>query len=518
MSFSVIDWAVLGGYLVIVSLLGVLLSQRSAASSKEYFLSRNGLPLSLIVFSVLATTQSAATFLGGPDIGFRGDYTYLAGTLGSILASVIAASLLLPRFYAANVMTVYDLLNRAYGPVAMRAAGAMYLVGRVFANGARLFMAALAVSLIIFSNTEFASVALASACISFVALAVTVVGGLRSVVASDALQFAVYVFTAIFILVGLYQVLNLPLSDILAAARNAPDGQNKLVVFDLSLDMQDPFTMLSIMTGVTLLLLGNYGLDQDTTQRLLAAGSARRAGKALIIAAVLSVPLTFVFISIGQLLHIFYERPDVTGRATSSLELESTTVFMQYILSELPSGVRGLAVTGVVAAAVSTLNSGLNSMAAVAVSDFYRPLVKERPERHYVVAGQVAMITFAIVLLLMSALCYYWQQSTDLPLLEFALAVMTFAYAGLLGVYATVVFTNRGSARSVVAALVVGFLVMCLGEAGLGGALGVPESYTALAFSWKLCLATLVAFLVAVSGNRRTQTTQEKPLAAVSSV
>lgn len=503
MSFSGLDWGVLGAYLIIVSALGVFLSRRSAASSKEYFLSNGALPLSLIIFSVLATTQSAATFLGGPDIGFRGNYTYLAGTLGSIFASVIAATLLLPKFYAANVMTVYDLLNQAYGPVAMRSAGAMYLIGRIFANGARLFMAALAVSLIIFSNTEFVSVALASAFITFIALAFTLVGGLRSVVASDALQFAVYVFTALFILVGLYQVLNLPLGELLDAARNAPDGQNKLVLFDFSLNLQDPFTMLSIMTGVTLLLLGNYGLDQDTTQRLLAAGSARRAGKALIIAALLSVPLTFVFVSIGQLLHIFYERPEITGRTSTDLTLESTTVFMQYILSELPSGVRGLAVTGVVAAAVSTLNSGLNSMAAVAVSDFYRPFRGDRPERHYVFAGQIMMGVFALTLLLMSCLCYYWQQSTDLPLLEFALAVMTFAYAGLLGVYATLIFTKRGSSGSVVAALGVGFLAMCLGEASIGGAVGIPESYTSLAFSWKLCLATLLAFLVASSGNQR---------------
>ena len=503
MRFSSFDWVVLGGYFVIVSVLGIILSRRATTSSKEYFLSKGGLPLSLIVFSVLATTQSAATFLGGPDIGFRGNYTYLAGTLGTILASIIVAIVLLPRFYAANVITVYDLLDKAYGPIAMRAAGTVYLLGRIFANGARLFMAALAVALIVFSDTDFHSVALASCFITFIALAFTLVGGLRSVVASDMLQFAVYVFTAIFIMAGIYQAIDLPLSDILAAARNAPNGQNKLLLFDFSLNLQEPFTMPSIMTGLTLLLLGNYGLDQDTTQRLLAAGSAKRAGKALIFAALLAVPLTFVFVTIGQLLHIFYERPEITGRAMTSLELKSTTIFMQYILSELPSGMRGLAVTGVVAAAVSTLNSGLNSMSAVAVSDFYRPLRQSKPESHYVRAGQIAMLGFALVLLLMSCICHYWQRSTDMPLLEFALAVMTFAYAGLLGVYATVVFTKRGSTGSIIAALIVGFIVMGLGDGNIGSAIGIPEAYTKLAFTWKLCVATIIAFLVTSTGNSR---------------
>ncbi len=503
MGFTAFDWLVLAGYFVIVSALGIYLSRKSADTSKEYFLSRDGLPLALIVFSVLATTQSAATFLGGPDIGFRGNYTYLAGTIGAILASIIVATILLPKFYAANVITVYDLLNKTYGSTTMRSAGGMYLLGRIFANGARLFMAALAVALMAFGDTTFTSVALAASSITFVALAFTLVGGLRSVVASDALQFGVYVFTAIFIMVGLYQAVDLPLSDIIEAARTAPDGQNKLILFDFSINLQHPFTMLSIVTGLTLLLLGNYGLDQDTTQRLLAAGNSARAGRALIIASLLAIPLTFIFITIGQLLHIFYERPEITGRISTDFEFESTTIFIHYILNELPVGVRGLAVAGVIAAAVSTLNSGLNSMSAVAISDFYRPLRNNKPELHYVRAGQAAMISFAIALLLMSCVCYFWQQSTDAPLIEFALSVMTFAYAGLLGVYAVVVFTHRGSTVSIVSALVVGFVAMGLGDSNIGNILGIPENYTRIAFTWKLCVATLLAFLVACVGNKR---------------
>src|SRR3546814_19501248 len=98
---------------------------------------------------------SAATFLGGPDYGYRADYTYLAGSLGAVLSSIVVAVVLLPLFYALKVTTVSELLDQRYGKLALRSPSAMYLVGGIFANGAPPFMAALAVEMICFLGTDF---------------------------------------------------------------------------------------------------------------------------------------------------------------------------------------------------------------------------------------------------------------------------------------------------------------------------------------------------------------------------
>src|SRR3546814_11881572 len=90
-------------------------------------------------------------------------------------------------------------------------------------------------------------------------------------------------------------------------------------------------------------------------------------------------------------------------------------------------------------------------MAAVAINDFYRPFVERngpRNERHFILAGRLATVILGILLFLMSIVCFYWQRYSDIPLLEFVLGVMAFAYSGLLGVYITAVFSKRGSTAS----------------------------------------------------------------------
>jgi Na+/proline symporter len=164
---------------------------------------------------------------------------------------------------------------------------------------------------------------------------------------------------------------------------------------------------------------------------------------------------------------------------------------------------RGLVTVGVIAAAA--INSGLISMSAVVVNDFYRPWLERRgappSEQHYVNAGRTAMILLACALFAMSILCFYWQHYSDTPLLEFVLGVMVFAYSGLLGVYGTVVFTKRGATWSVIAALLAGFVTILLQQHYVVDSLGLPTAWKALAFPWQLCIGTAVAFAVCCVGR-----------------
>ena len=216
-----------------------------------------------------------------------------------------------------------------------------------------------------------------------------------------------------------------------------------------------------------------------------------------------------VFVAIGSLLYIVYRRPDLMGPAAlaprGGVSGSDITLFMRFILTQAPPGLRGLATVGVVATCVGTTMSALNAMASVMVQDFYRPWRggegRKRPERHYVQAGRIGMGAAALATLAMAVFSFYWRQSTDTPLLEFVLSVMNFAYAGLLGVYFTAVFTRRGSTASVIAALVVGFAVILLLQPYVADALGLPGGLRRLAFPWQLCLGAAAAFAVCVAGR-----------------
>ncbi len=507
--FALIDWAIVGIYLLLLVGIGWVSNQQKPKDAREYFLGGNKMPLWVVAVSVIATTQSAATFLGGPDQGYRGSFSYVTTNLAAVIAAVFVARVFIPRFYAMNAATVYELLGARFGERAMRSTGGVYLIGRLFASGARLYLAAIAVSMILFSNIEPGSIIAGSLLMMVLGFVITVVGGIRSVIWTDLLQFIVYTTSALTVLYFLMTLIPLDAQEIMHALRNAPDDQDKLQFFNLAWDFSDPFALISILTGLVLLNIGNYGMDQDTTQRLLTCDSPNKGARALIVSSLIAVPVVFLFVYIGQLLHIFYDRPDLMAQGTVSgsdraFSGEKITIFMRFILNEIPVGLKGLVTVGVVAASVSTINSGLNSMSSVIVQDFYRPWRESKngaSERHYVFAGRASMGLVGIGLFLMSVLCFYWQRYTDMPLLEFALSVMVFAYSGLLGVFFTAVFTNRGSPVSVVAALLVGFLVTIAQQSYVVDILSLPDAWKSTAFSWKLCIGTAIAFIVCLMGR-----------------
>jgi len=220
--------------------------------------------------------------------------------------------------------------------------------------------------------------------------------------------------------------------------------------------------------------------------------------------------VVFVFVSIGLLLYIFYQRPDLMGMVDTAqvgqeFQGEKITVFMNFVLNEMPSGLRGLVTVGIVAAALSTLNSGLNSMSSVVIQDLYRPWLEKRKikktETHFVNAGRMGMLVAAVALASMAVLSFYWQRYTDMPLLAFALSVMVFSYSGLLGVYFNALFTRRGNETTVLAALIAGFLCTLFFQSYIQDMINIEVLKFDLAFPYQLCIATLISFLICFSGK-----------------
>lgn len=510
LAFTGYDWAVLGGYVALLALAAWWSSRRNPSEADDYFLAGHHAPAWLVAVSALSTMQSAATFLGAPDNSFRGDYSYLTSNFAAIIGAVLVARFLIPRYYAMGATTVYELLESRFDATARRAAAGMYLVGRVLASGARLYLAAIAVSMIIFLDVTPEHIMIASAVLVVFGIVFTLFGGLNAVIWSDLVQVILYVGGALLVFAFLLSKIPAAPAEIWDGLRNAPGGVDKLRLFDWSFDLTKPFTVWAILTGLVLLNVGNAGLDQDTSQRFLACEDARHGKRALYLSMWMTIPVVALFMGIGSLLHIFYDRPELMGASASAMQGfsgEKITVFMSFILSEIPPGLRGLITVGVIAAAA--INSGLISMAAVLVNDFYRPW-RERhgirpPEHHYVNAGRGAMIGLALALFAMSILCYYWQHYSDTPLLEFVLGVMTFAYSGLLGVYAVALFTQRGSTASVIAALAGGFLAILLQQHYVVDSLRLPPAMKSLAFPWQLCIGAGLAFLVCLAGKSRTQ-------------
>jgi solute:Na+ symporter, SSS family len=514
--FSGLDWAVFATFVIFLLLMGYFFQRKSANSSEDYFLASHSIAPWLGAISTIATMQSAATFLGAPDFGFKGDFTYLGTNLGTIMAAFFVAMVLIPRFYAAKVTTVYELLKTRFSVVSMRAAGAMFLIGRVFAEGARIYLAAIAVSMMLFSGVSFQTIAISSFAIIFFSFLISFFGGLRSVIWTDFILFILYIGAAIGSFVYLLFLINAPISSLYNALANPLNGISKLVLFDFSIDFSKPFSFWAIICGMFLLSTASFGLDQDISQRLLAAKDAKSGVKSLLMAAFWTLPIVALFIIIGQLLYIYYQRPDIGGQVGNlrtylehpdKINGQNVTVFMHFIMTKIPNGLRALATIGVLSAAISTVNSGLNSMSSVLIQDFYKPLLLKTKTTispsHFVNAARFGMAIVGVFLFLMALLSYHWQNSQDIPILAFVLGVMTFAYAGLIGVYACAIFTKRGSDFSVIGALLLGFFCVLFMQPYFAKLFNYPKFMQTLAFGWQLCIASIFSFLICLMGKQR---------------
>ena len=163
----------------------------------------------------------------------------------------------------------------------------------------------------------------------------------------------------------------------------------------------------------------------------------------------------------------------------------------------MPEGLRGLVTVGAIAAALSSTNSVLGAMASVAIEDLYKPYRLKQgdvEDSHFLKASRFAVLFFAIALCIMAMISYFWQRYSDLSLLSFALGIMAFAYTGLLGVYFSAIFTSRGNSKTVLWALIGGFItVLALQPYTFGISIG---------FSWQIVLGTLVAFIIMQSSRK----------------
>lgn len=508
-AFGGLDWVVLGLYFALLVGTGVWLSRR-VSDSRDYFLAGRAMPTWAVSISVLATSLSAATFIGAPQQSYEGDLTYLSATLGTFLAAGVVAMFFVPAFYRHGVTTVYELLETRYGEGAKRAASAMFMLGRIFASGARVYIAAHALAFILYGDVEPGSLLVAVAVLSVAGVAYTIAGGIETVIWTDVVQTIVFLLAIVGALIVLILKIPAPMDEVAAALKTAgPDGGSKLRILSLSTDPKAAFTLWTALTGFALLNMAALGTDQDLVQRMLTCRSAAKASMSVISSQLIAIPVVLVFMLLGVLMFVFYKQPLLMGETHEtglSAPPAGKEVFLRFITTQMPSGMSGLMIAGLFAIGLASLDSALNAMSSTFVNDFYKRWRPGRADRHYLLAGRIGVAAWGAVLGLFAAFCVWWQSSPERgsTLLEFALGVMVYAYTGLLAVFLCALFTRRGTTPSVLAALATGFLLTLLMEPALlrwwSG-----RSDWGLAFPWRMVIATAGAFIVcAAAPGRRT--------------
>lgn len=515
------DVVVVLAYFALVTFVGLAVARKDQ-DEKEYFLGNRSMPAWAVAISIVATMLSAATFVSVPDNAFAGDLSYLILTAGGILAVIIVAFLFVPRLYRAGTVTIYGYLAQRFGESARIAMSCAFIFGRMLGSGARLFLAAIPLCLLMFGfhphqatagpyTPTLTQLIIAIVVITAVGTFYTTMGGVRAVVWVDCIQFAI-VIGAAFLTIGiLLHRIPLHLGQIIDLLHKAPTdagGNSKLLLVDTSLNFQKPYTLWAGVFAAVFLHTAAYGVDQDLAQRFLVSKSVVRGGISVIASQLIAIATITLFLGIGMLLYIFYRRPDVMHQAHQYPGLkQGLSVYPWFLLNELPTVLSGIAIAGFFAVAQGSMDSAMNALASSIVADLYVPV--RRRMGHDVAdaaSGEASKLTVAlvgVVLCLFAILCAIVYNPKSQTLLDFALGVLTFAFTGMLGVFLTALLTNRGSSRSVIAALIAGVItVVLLQDEILGWWSGLLfGAHWKLAWPWWMPIGTAISFGVCQLGT-----------------
>ena len=444
MNITYIDWVIIAGYLVLLMSIGIFLSNKQN-NADGFFLGNRAIPGWAITLSVVATSLSAGTFLGIPQLSFTKDLTFLWLSAGSILGGVLAAILFVPVLYNSRTITIYGYLDKRFGKKAMVASSFFFLLGQLLSAGARFFIASIAVSLLLFDSTKPGDIQITIIILGVIGTSYTMFGGMQAVIWTDVIQLIIMVGAAVICIFMLIDIIPLPLNQLFEVL----DNNNKLEIVNFDLNLEDPYTIWAAFFAYGVFNIAQYGCDQDMMQRLLTSKSTKSAVWSLIYSRLLSFPIIILFSIVGMLLYLFYTQGAFLGIQEMVEPLQKTgQVLPQFIVNHLPTGVIGLIMAGLLAAAMSSFDSAANAMASTYISDL-TPYFRNKPSKNELNASRKAVLIMGLGLTLFGILAAYMQEAGGQRLIDFAVGIMVFSYAGLLGVFLTALYLKRGNEKSV---------------------------------------------------------------------
>ena len=487
-----VDLAIIVVYLLAMTLFGLAFS-RKQKDLRTYFVGGRNVGWFMVLMSIVATETSAVTFLSVPGLAFDrggperagGNLMFLQLCLGYIVGRCLVAWLLLPQYMGGNLFSAYEVLQKKFNPSVQRVASGLFLITRTIADGLRIYLTALL--LVVVGWGIGPSIAV----VGIVTIVYTYLGGMKAVIWTDLIQFAIKIsgaaLAAGFIL------------DLLPGGwgqfARIGDEAGKFEFLNTDFDPAVTFNIWAGVLGGAVFSMASHGADQLMVQRYLCAGSLRNARLALVLSGfTILVQFTlFLLVGVGM---FALNREGLFDIPPGTL---NDQVFSWFIVTKLPVGIIGILVAAVLAAAMSTLSSSLNSSANAFVTDFYRPLRPERPEGHYVLTSRLATAVWGCAQMAVAYSAFLIGGKTSIVLQ--VLGVAGAAFGLVLGLFLLGTMKRPVPSNAALVGLLVGFAAVV--SVWLPTAFGTPI----LAWPWYAPVGAGTTVFVAITISRF----QQKP-------
>jgi SSS family transporter len=464
-NFTTLDYGIVIVYILVVALVGAMFG-KNQKTTKDYFLGGRSIPWWAIGLSVMATQASAITFIGAPGWGYEGGLERIIMYLNVPLAIAFLIVTIVPFFYRTEVYTAYEFLEKRFDVKTRTFAALLFLVARGLATGVVLYAPALVLSVV----TGW-DIAITIILMAVLAVAYTVLGGISAVIWTDVIQMFVLWLGAIISMIVIFTKVPGGWDQIVTTASSA----GLLEPLNFSMDLSVEYSVWAGIIGGFFLHVAYFGTDQSQIQRVLTSKSIKESKLSLLLTGVLIIPQMLMFLCIGIMLYVFYE---FNGDPTFS---DLNELFPMFVVNELPAGISGLIIAGVFAAAMSSLDSGLNALSAVTIRDFYSKFFKKgASEEHYLKASRWATLLWGVY-----ATIFAFFVANLGPVIEAINKIGSYFNGALLGVFLLALFTKRTNGTGAFSGLIAGMVSVWL----------VTQFFT-ISFLYNNVVGTVVAFAI----------------------
>ncbi len=423
-----VNHLVVAALLLAIIGIGAFMSRREK-SSGDYFRAGNRIPWWAAGLSMFAALASAISLMSMPGKGYATNWIYFSISIFTVLIQLpILLIYYIPLARRLKVSTANEYLERRFGLPARMLGFVFFTLNQVLVRvGAILLLPSLALNSIFGLPLTTCILIMGGVTILFVTM-----GGLEAVVWADVLQ-AVVMVSAI-VICALWVLFSLDM--VPAQAMEIIHQQHKLQLFDFRWDLSSPVVVV-LAVNILAFALGMIG-DQNFIQRVQCTHNEHESRKAMITQLAIAVPLNLVLFILGTLLFLYYKtQPEVLNPA-----LKPEGVFPLFAARNLPIGLPGVVVAALLAATISTVAGGLNSVANLGVEDVYRRFNKNATDHSCLVLGRVLTIGFGMV----GTGFALWASTGRLDSVwDMTFELMGLVLAPLTGIYVLGIFTKRAN-------------------------------------------------------------------------
>ncbi len=475
--FTIIDWVVLAAYFIGTMSIGFYF-YRKTRSTEGFTAGGRSLPGWACGLSILATYLSSISFLALPGGAYADNWNPFVFSLSLPITTIIALLVFMPYYRRTGEVSAYALLERRFGPWARVYGSFFYLLTQLARIGTVMYLMALPLSVLMGWSMN--------TIILITGISVTVyafVGGIVAVIWADALQAIVLMAGAI--VCALVILFSMPAGP--SQLFEVGTEYNKFSLGSFSSDLTQNTFWVVLIYGIVI-NLQNFGIDQSFVQRYIASSSKKEAVKSVWIGGLVYVPISAVFFFIGTGLFVYYQtQPELMEGLYESVAVQrlagqgitvdspdfqqhlmETTqqldeegigdeVFPHFLGSALPTGITGLLIAAIFAAAMSTISTSLNSSATLIMNDWYKRYIKpEASEKSCMMVLYMATIAWGVLgtvvaLLLIGttgALDAWWTLSGIFG-------------GGILGLFLLGLVSKRANSPVAAVSVILGLIIIC---------------------------------------------------------